>query len=125
MPRSSCGSWVAGLVFAIALGGCSSLPADPLEEGPDIRLPDLNRGQLKLHIHRLEPTAQIFFEGQRLDFLGSSGERDFLLNVRLHGEFRLEVRHDGKRCNEMKFPYSGDPIDSLKLRAGCSRIERY
>jgi hypothetical protein len=114
------------LVCAIAISGCSSLPAEPLEEGPDIRFPDLNRGQLKLHIRRLERTEQIFFEGQRLDFLGSPWERDFLLNVNLHGEFSLEVRQSGKRCNQMKFPYSEEaPIDSLKLVVGCSRIERF
>jgi hypothetical protein len=111
--------------LAIALGGCASLPTEPLEEGPDIRFPDMNRAQLRLHVRKLVRTEQIFFEGQRLDFLGSPWQREFLLNVNLHGEFRVEVQQDGKRCNEKRFTYSESaPIDSLTLVAGCSRIEK-
>jgi hypothetical protein len=125
VSRRSGSSWFVGWVLAMALGGCASLPTEPLEEGPDIRFPDMNRGQLTLRVRKLVHTEQIFFEGQRLDFLGSPWEREFKLNVNLDGKFSVEVQHDGKRCNEMTFAYSESaPIDSLTVLAGCSRIER-
>ena len=82
------------LTLAITLSACTSLPDEPLEEGPDIRFPDMNRGQLTLRVRRLDRTESIIFEGRRLDFLGSPWEREFKLDVNLDGEFRLEVRRE-------------------------------
>lgn len=116
-------------IFALAVptylsAGCSSLPTEPFEEGPDIRFPDMNRGQLTLRIRKEARSDQIFFEGRRLDFLGSPMEREFLLNVNLDGNFTLEVQSGGQVCNIREFPYTpNDPIDTLALVAGCSRIE--